>query len=247
MIRFLAILKLLCLAPLLSHATEGEVRIALGDDYPPYVDRDLPRGGLHVAIMEEALSRMELGEPVYIWGSWRRALEVTRKGIADMTFPWNYTRDRAGDFLSTVPLVTLHDYSFSRAGTSHQTPEEMEGKTACLPDGYAPLGFFGKMLTERRVFLQRPRSMMLCFKMLNGGRVDFVVSAENEARKAIADAKIDSATVAMSSVPIHTAKLGVLVSRKISNPQKFVDQLDDILSVMMADGTWKRLSAAYQM
>lgn len=247
MARGMAVIAALALAhpPDAWAETPLTVTIAVGDDYGPWVDRTLPHGGFVLGLIERAVGRVGGMSLETVWTPWNRALELARRGDADMTAPWIWTPARDRDFLLTRPIVSLDVYVYFRAGDSVETPADMRGKSLCLPLGYATYGAVEALIAAGELTRESPASMTACFRMLNARRVDFAVVAETEAPVAIREAGLAADRFGRSGAPLESQALRVLVSRASPNAKAILEGLDAAFAAMEADGATQALRALY--
>lgn len=237
---------LVSVAALPAAAESMKITVAVGDAYPPWVAQELENGGYATHLVELATKRAGHTVVETVWVPWARAYELTKTGEADVTMPWVYTEERAVDFLYTKPIIVLNTYVYTKAGApTMATKDDMRGKRLCLPNAYSTSGPLKELMDEGALTRQSPPDMASCFRMLNGGRVDFISIAETEAPGAIAESGIDPANIARGAQPLNQQELSIIVGRKNPNAEKIVTFLDDQIAAMEQDGTLADLRARY--
>lgn len=219
--------------------------IAVGDDYGPWVDRELPHGGYATRLVELAAERAGAKVTETIWVPWKRAFEITRTAEADVTMPWIRTPERETEFLFTDPIVTLSDFVYFRADAPVETPEDMPGKRMCLPRGYSISGPVAGFIDSGAVQRQSPADMASCFKLLDAGRVDFIVAASTEAPVAIEAAGLPTARFGQSAKPHAEQQLSIIASKGNPKGAAIIALLNEGIAAMEADGTAQALRAQY--
>jgi len=192
--------------------------ITVGDQYPPYVDRDLDRGGYALA----------------------------RIGKSDMTFPWIITEERTVEFVISAPIFSVDYLSWTRAGADQiQTQSDMAGKSVCLPEDYSFPRVAEEAFDAGTLERHSPGTMKQCFLMLDGGRVDFVLSASGEAIEAITLAGLSHQDFETAAEPLETIDSGILISRQNPHAEDIAQRLSDAFVTLIANGSIEALQANY--
>ncbi|RCK24499.1 hypothetical protein TH8_12930 [Thalassospira profundimaris] len=167
-------------------AQARELRFVTGDAFPPFTDRDIAGGGIVTEIVRTVFERAGYETVTIIWRSWLKGYELTVEGNVDGTFPYAFTRTRAKSVLFSDPITSLKAYGwYSRNGVRFDDKVDLLGKSLCLPLGYAELGYAGRLFGNGQAKRVSPPDMKTCFKLLDAGRVDSVISPIPEALGAI--------------------------------------------------------------
>lgn len=207
--RFVMMLALASSLILAEQARADYVRIVTGDYFAPFTGRDLPDGGIMTEIVRRAFEIAGYDEAEIIWRSWRQGFDMTVKGEVEGTFPYAYTPFRARSVLFSEPVASLSAFGwFAKIRENFETIDDLNGKTLCLPLGYAELGRTSQLLASGRATRHAPPDMTTCFKLLTAGRVDVVVAPIAEARDSMKAAGFDidqfgHVDEALSTMPLH--------------------------------------------
>lgn len=188
------------------------VQLVTGDNYPPYVDRDLDGGGWVTAGIKSALEKGGFHVEPLKWWPWKRGLEETRAGNTDGTFPWGYTDERARDVLYSKPLFFNSAYAWIRKG-SEVSPEKPPSRGFCLPLGYVEFGRTKDLVEKHPQSRVSVPSMKQCFLMLSILRTDMVISTPNDAEAAMTAAGLDRADFVRVEPHMHRITYHFIVER----------------------------------
>lgn len=228
-----------------AHADTRTLSMALGTDYAPWVDREMEGHGLATRAIVMAAERGGIADFEVEWVPWSRAIGQVRQGTSDVTFPWLKTEEREAEFLFTDrPLVTQGDYAWTLASTADvNSPDDMAGKTMCIPNGYAVVATAAAFQEAGQLSIEDPPDMAGCFRLLNAGRVDFVMSIEGEALEAMAAAGLAKDAIHRSTEPMNVTDFYALVGKQNPDAQAIIDLLDEGLSAIIDDGSLQALYA----
>jgi polar amino acid transport system substrate-binding protein len=189
---FLWVFSLLSLGLLWGHGQETQAqspwRLVSGNNFIPFTDEKLPRHGMLVEVVEEALTKAQ--QPFTLeYLPWKRGMEDVRSGKFDATFPYIDTPTRREEMLGSEPLYIVEQRLFfhPQKPITYQDPASLKGKLYCNPLGYTPSPALKALVEQGVIPQEQPKDMSSCLKLLNAGRVDFVTMDEttfiSEARK----------------------------------------------------------------
>ncbi|RED48070.1 substrate-binding periplasmic protein [Aestuariispira insulae] len=231
----------------LGNAHAETIKLVTGDEYPPYTDKKLEGGGAAVVITEMALKESGM-DSTLSWAPWSRAMKDVGAGKQDASFPWGKTPEREADFLFSRNVYSSDpSYGYVLAGSpTINSPDDMKGKTVCLPAGYGEFGHVGTLIASGDLKRRDPKDMAACFKLLERGQVDFVDSAIADAEGAAAEALGDASKVARSEFQTSAAGLHFIVARSHANAQALVDAFDAGFDKLMAAGKIEEVLGRYQ-
>lgn len=209
---------LLILLATVAIAADGEsaerrvVQLVTGDNYPPFVDRDLDGGGWVTTKVVSALENAGFHVAPLRWWPWKRGLEETRAGQTDGTFPWGYTDERARDVLYSKPLFFNSAHAWIRMG-SNVSAESASQTGFCLPLGYAEFGRTRELVEKYPGSRVSVSTMTQCFRMLSTQRTDMVISTPNDADAAMKDAGLDPGAFERLEPHMHRITYHFIVAR----------------------------------
>jgi len=222
-----SILTLLLLTlPHVAFATDGTqnkgkvIQLVTGDNYPPYVDRELDGGGWVTAGVISALEKAGFQVEPLGWWPWKRGLEETRDGNTDGTFPWGYTPERAQDVLYSKPLFFNSAHAWIRKGSA-VSPDKPSQRGFCLPLGYVEFDRTKELVQKYPGARISVPTMTQCFRMLRLQRTDMVISTPNDAEAAMDEADLDPGDFERLDPHMHRITYHFIVARN----RPFADEI----------------------
>jgi len=186
------------------------IEFLTADGYTPFTDRSLPNGGLATGIVSSAMDLIK-GQAggnfdyniswVNDWAAHLNPLLITR--AFDAGFPWlkpdcEHLADLSPDgkyrcqkFFFSDPLYEVFTVLFVKANSAiaFAKDDELVGKTLCQPAGYSTyeLDKSGRnWVKDNKVTLLRPQAIEECFRLLDSGSIDAVVTADLTGKSVIA-------------------------------------------------------------
>jgi polar amino acid transport system substrate-binding protein len=217
-------------------AAADSVKLATGNQYKPFSDESLPNGGLVTDLLRTAYEAA--GHDVTIdFMPWKRGVRSVENGDHLATFPYVKTEERLKKYTYSDPVYVIEivpAVTPENAGTINSL-DDMNGKSTCLPVGWQ----FGveavdKEGGERNIDVQRPQKMASCFKLLQRGRVDFLLA---ERPAILADAKAVLGSVDALHIEDFVAaqsKLYLMFDKSV-DPAK-VEQANKALAALRESG-----------
>ncbi|MEH6474975.1 MAG: transporter substrate-binding domain-containing protein [Sneathiella sp.] len=235
----------MCFAALFTTSVAAEtVVLANGDDYTPFTDRKLKRGGMASELVEEAFKAA--GWTVkYEWLPWKRGYEMAKSGKIDGAIPWTQRPDRLPHFLFSDAIVSMKEQVWARADSTATSYEDLKGKTGCLPAGYGPPAELKPLFESGAVKRDTPRGMTLCFKKLLAKRVDFIVVNSVQAASIVKSSVDDAASVkAIISADAET-KLHVLVGKDHPKGAAIIAAFNKGLAALKSSGDYEKIVSSH--
>ncbi|SDG37066.1 amino acid ABC transporter substrate-binding protein, PAAT family [Limimonas halophila] len=156
-------------------ASAEPLSLVTGPGYEPFADPDLPHGGVATRVVRAAFAAA--GREVTVsYMPWKRGYRATLAGEFAATYPYVHTPERARKLRYSQPIVETKAKAWVLEGHSLAVsePRQLDGTTACLPDGYAPSSATAAAYADGAIERLSPGSMRACFRLLRRGRVDFV-------------------------------------------------------------------------
>ena len=158
--------------------SEGMLTLVTGNDYPPFTDKALPKGGMTTEIITTVFANLGYRTEVS-YRPWKRGRDETKNAKFVATFPYIHTDEREKDFLFSEPLHTLRTRIFVSNQSSINNIEDLDSKRICIPLGFGVTQtineFLGKNIIREK---GNPVDLAGCLKMIQSGRKDFFVLNE---------------------------------------------------------------------
>jgi ABC-type amino acid transport substrate-binding protein len=231
------------------------LRFLTGGDYAPFVDEELPEGGMMVEIIKAAMARGDAEQDIKFtvvndWGS--HLTELLPSGAFDAGFPWflpdcskidlfsDATKSRCTDFDASDPLFEIAVGFYAKPGnpaSSATTYEDLKGKRLCRPEGWFTFDLEAAGLVEPAVTMLVPPTQVECWRALEADEVDVVTFDALPAEADIATLQIsDNVKEITPLAGIVTSH--VFIPKNNPNGDAYLDILNEGLADMRADGTW---------
>lgn len=248
-------------APALAPGAARRISLLTGDDYAPFTDRRLDKGGLMTEIVQRAMEEANPAEGFVIeWvNDWNAHIyNLLPAGLIDMTFPWTQPTDCAAipddlhcvNFLRSEPLfeqLVLVYYAKARP-IVFEKDADMEGKHVCRPTGYPlwDMDQYGRnWLKDGKITLEQPLQVVDCFNMLVEGKVDAVLIDEFAGRASVAANGLQDKVDIVSTRPMHIESLHVLVHKSNPRAQELIDMINGGIEKLKASGEYQQIVGAH--
>jgi polar amino acid transport system substrate-binding protein len=227
------------LAATAAHADSYE--LVIGDDYPPFVDTNLPNYGLATDIVQTTFRHMG-HQTKLVFRPWQRGFEDSADEKFLGTFPYSKNAEREAEFHYSVPLYTFRQFFFtsSEGSFAPTTYDDLKGHSVCVPVGYSLTGL-KDMVDREEIDLVRPRDIEFCFEMLAKQRVD-VIRVIDLIGWAMIDKLFDDRDgFRMSEVPVRQSVEHLLLSRAHPDGEVLVKQFDTAFGELQKQGRIHKL------
>jgi polar amino acid transport system substrate-binding protein len=225
------------------NAQDRGITVVTGDDYPPITSRDLDDGGLATKVVLRAFKISNIHVNEIKWMPWARGISLTEANKIDVAFPWGKTKERDPIFYYSDPIYPMINYGYVSATASmpFTKKEDLYGKTYCNPNGYGDFGIIKELFDKQLLLRQSPLNMMACFKMLNLGRVDFVVSSKSDAEFAIKESGLNHEAFKREDFELARTPLGILVSKKNKRGPQIIAAFNKGLKALTETGELRQI------
>ena len=151
--------------------------LVTGNDFQPFTDESLRAGGLVTEIVRDAYEQAGYQTEV-TFTSWKRGARQVETGNATVHFPLVKTDARLKRFHYSDPVFTSDMVPVTRpvdAGAYTSMSDLMNGKT-CLPLGWSwGVPKLDNAEDSGDLHVERPDDMGACYRMLDAGRIDYLV------------------------------------------------------------------------
>lgn len=149
-------------------------------ELPPSVGEHLPQQGYYPVLLRRILKEMG-AEAQLVFLPPNRLHQDLRAGQLDGAFPYLRTPERDAEFLLTEPFFHARVRVFVNADSGWRPKDvpALRGQLGCALQGAQSPATLQAEVEAGRVQLQRVGELESCFRMLQLGRVRFVVGGEN--------------------------------------------------------------------
>ena len=250
-------------APVVTQGTGARVveriNLVTGDDYAPFTDRKLDKGGLITELVQRAMEEAAPTEGFAIhWvNDWDSHLgTLLEQGLLDASFPWSEPNCtlmpdeyRCQTFLFSDPLFEILElvYTDRQRPVTFDKDSDLEGKTLCRMAGYSiwELDQDGRnWLKDGKIKLERPERISDCFQMLVDGKVDAVLIDEFAGKAALKEMSLLDRVEALPR-PVNLEPLNILIHKGNPRAQEIVDTINAGLAKLKASGEYQRITGEH--
>lgn len=217
------------------------VPLVSGNGYPPFADQQLPGGGVATRVVMATFERMG-AQPTIDWLPWRRGYIAALGGHYVATFPYIRTAERQRDFLYSEPIFRSKAYLYALPGQPHAlTVEGLRNHALCHPWGWALASGpdLQDAIKRGEIRLEQPAGLDTCFEMLRRGRVDAVLALAEVTDHVLAG--LPPLKLVRATRPLTETELHLIVPRSGRDSEQLLEQFNQTLALMKADGSFERL------
>lgn len=229
----------------------GSVRLMTGDDFRPFNDRSLTKGGLITEVLGTAIAAVVARDKVEIlWvDDWAAQIApMLAAQDVEMAFPVPKPDCASApnsavcaDFLFSEPIFEYFVQLFvdARNPIRFTRDSDLEGRRICRPAGLPNhmLDEAGRdWLSGNKITLEQPPLVTDCFFMLVEGEVDGVILNRFTARETILGMGLDKRVTAIAEHPISISGLHAVVRKDNPKAEALMDVVNRGLAQIREDG-----------
>ncbi|MGL4315936.1 MAG: substrate-binding periplasmic protein [Pseudomonas sp.] len=218
------------------------LRLVTGEEYAPYVGRELPGGGMLTEVVLAALTQVDR-QPSLAWQPWKRGYQATLKGSYDATFPYLQSTERETDFLYSEPLYKVSQRIFTRHGQMIE-PDRLDnfsGKRLCYPLGWLTPPILKPLLDSNRLSRHEPADLTTCAKLIAMDRDDLFIADILLGQQAIRLSGIKATQFEISQGELSSYSLHLIVPRQHPHAAQLIAEFNRGLHKLMASGEYQRI------
>lgn len=242
--RMIQLVLVMAVAALSSPSQAERLEVATGE-FVPFTGADLPGDG----VVNQVVRRMaeDAGFDVdFVYGSWSRALETTRRGRHHATSYWAYAPEYREDFILVGPIVRTRVLLFYLDGTT--IPEG--GALAALGElrigattNYTYTDAFDAMAESGALSVERASDDVSSFRKLLAGRIDAFPMSEIPAWALLREtfAPEELVRIRTAPIPLRESDGFLLVSRAQPNAEETAARLQAGFDALAASGEAERI------
>jgi polar amino acid transport system substrate-binding protein len=189
----------------------GETWRIVAIDLPPAIGPNAAQQGYYAVLLRRVLSELN-ARPTFIFLPPQRAYQVALAGNADAALPFRPTPEREQHLWFTEPffVATIRVFVRSDGGWLPGSVAALRGERGCTLQGAQSPVALQQEVDSGRVSFERVSVLDACFRLLQAGRVGFVVAGHNSgwlAARALADggSSIRMAPFVVAEEPIRLA------------------------------------------
>lgn len=215
-------------------------------ELPPSISERAPQQGYYAVLLRRVLQ--ELGaEAQFVFLPPQRAYQLALNGELDGALPYKRTAERERQFWISEPFFIAKLRLFVRADDRWDPADvpDLRGQTGCTLQGAQAPAALQAEIEAQRVPLQRVSQIEACFRMLQAGRVRFVIAGQNTGWAAAQALRAEglrlrAAHFVLAEEPVHLA-----LSRQVPANAERVRAFNQALRALRARGVMQQLEAAH--
>jgi polar amino acid transport system substrate-binding protein len=241
-----------------------QIQFLTADGYTPFTDRTLSNGGMITNIVTASMNMIKeqsggtLGYNVSWVNDWAAHLNpllITR--AFDAGFPWlkpdcahmaDLSQDakyRCQKFFFSDPLFEVFTVLFVKSDSpiTFAKDDEIVGKTLCLPVGQSTheLDKNGRnWVKDNKITLLRPQNVEECFKLLNSGSVNAVVTPDLTGKSVAAGLGLADKVKALSR-PVAIGTLHVIVPKSHPHASTMLYYINTAVGKLRDSGEYDKI------
>ncbi|WLD58788.1 transporter substrate-binding domain-containing protein [Salinispirillum sp. LH 10-3-1] len=237
----------LVLATFCSAAQAEPLRLATGNQYPPFADENLPGGGLATRLVEAAFAAVDT-ELTIEFMPWQRGYRDTLGGEIQGTFPYIPAADRVRDMLYSDPLIRVRTLVISRADNPlvYQIARDLLGRELCWPLGWALPSVVETLVRSGEISYSQPREYNACPRMLATTRVDFMLSNNFQWHALVESEGLNRADFYVAEQAIQESTLHFIAPRTPEG-ERVVRLFNAGLKTIRENGEYDAIMAVYDI
>lgn len=215
-------------------------------ELPPSISAKAPNQGYYAVLLRRVLK--EFGaEAEFVFLPPQRAFQDALEGRLDGVLPYKRTAEREQQFWFSEPFFVAKVRVFLRAddGWDPGGVSDLRSQTGCTLQGAQAPAELQVEVDTLRVPLQRVSQIEACFRMLQAGRVRFVIAGQNTgwaAAQALRSEglRLRAAHFVIAEEPVHLA-----LSRRVPANEQRLRAFNQALRKLRAQGVMQQLEAAH--
>jgi polar amino acid transport system substrate-binding protein len=223
---------------------KGNVKLATGEGYSPFIDNKLPDGGWSSSLVKQTFSRMNLFTTIDIL-PWKRALKWTREGKFLATFPFVYSKQRAEHFLFSTAINFVPVHMFVASDSKFTSAEQLKNKRLCFPFSYSLDSIEQGIVDKYQMSINRAKDGIGCVKHVQKGWSDAgltngYIHADRLPKNEGNDTSIVIFPEQLALMPLY-----LIISKDNSNAQQWINEFDHAFTLMQKSGEKAKTDQLY--
>ncbi len=217
----------------------------VGSSWPPYIDKSQQSKGMAMEIVTVALQRRGYQTRISI-ETWPRALEGVEIGVYDLVAAIWKTREREKTLFFSQPYLANQIKFIKNKDTEvqYRTLEDLKGLLIGTVRNYA----YDKDFLETQDLIKIPQNHIIQNLLkLTQGEIDLTLGDEKAIRYEIHQyMKGNEQQLEFLNKPLSKRNLRIAVNKNNPTAKKIVDDFNQAIAKMKADGTLAEIINKYQ-
>lgn len=214
-------------------------------ELPPAIGSQLPQQGYYAVLLRRVLAEID-AEPEFSFLPPQRADQDARGGRFDAILPMRRTAERETAYWFTEPFYLARTRVFLRADDPWEPADEaaLRGQLGCTLLGGSTPPKLQREVDAGLAKLQRVSQTEACFRMLQLGRVRYVVAGQNAGLYAAAALSDKGPPSRMASQVLAEEALHLALSRAVPANAERLQAFNRALRRLRANGVMQQLEQA---
>lgn len=231
----------LCVFISIYSKAETLIELSAGaDPWPPYIDENLPLGGVSVQIADAALRTQGYTVKNRIL-PWARAIEETKQARVDLIVDAWWSQKRSEQFAFSRPYINGPVKFIKRKGDDFHYSDltSLTGKSLVLVRDYA---YGDELLNAKNYTRYEAHNFMQGIQMLVRNRVDLSIENELVARTRIAQEAPELLhKIEFAQEPLSDNYVFLMASYKHPKHVEIIGAFNRGLTIILENGTYQRI------
>ncbi len=244
------------------------IEFLTADGFTPFTDRSLPNGGMVTNIVTAAMDLIKDQAAggfsyniswVNDWAAHLNPLLITR--AFDVGFPWQKpdcdrpaelsqdAKYRCQKFFFSDPIYEVFTVLFVKSNSpiTFAKDDEIIGKTLCQPAGSSTyeLDKSGRnWVRDNKVLLLRPQTIQECFRLLDNGSVNAVVTSDLTGKAVIAELGLTDRVKPLQR-PVAIGTLHLIVTKTHPHASTVLYYINTAIAKLRDSGDYDKITDSH--
>jgi polar amino acid transport system substrate-binding protein len=235
------------LGPLGAAAEDATVSFVTGNNYQPFADENLPRGGMVTAMVRAAYKTVPAEISTIRFTDWKRGYNAVKNGKYTATFPYVKTRKRKKEMLYSDPIYTTKTYAATKAALPYEIDKlaDLHGLTYCTPMNYSPGSKILELERAGKLEAEHPYRMKDCVRMLRTERVDFIPSERPPVIAAAKETFGSADPIEFEDAVLQRTTLHAIFGKDVAGSKAAMRTFNTALQQLRESGEWQAIVNRY--
>ncbi len=215
-------------------------------ELPPSISERAPQQGYYAVLLRRVLR--EIGDDAeFVFLPPQRAYQEAAAGRLDAILPMRQTAERERDFWFTEPFFTAKLRLFLKADDAWEPASvaALRGEMGCTLLGSQSPPALQAEVNAGRIPLQTVSQMEACFRMLQAGRVRFVITGQNTGWAAARALHGEGLRLRAAHYVVAEEPVRLALSRKVASSRQRLRDFNQAVRRLRAQGVLQQLEAQH--
>jgi|GEM_PF-5630290 len=215
-------------------------------ELPPSISEKAPNQGYYAVLLRRVLQELD-AQAQFVFLPPQRAFQLAVNGELDGVLPYKRTAEREKLFWFSDPFFTAKVRVFLRAddGWDPGQAADLRSQLGCTLQGAQAPDVLQLEVDAQRVPLQRVTQIEACFRMLQLGRVRFVIAGQNTGGSAAKLLRNEGLRIRMAHFVVAEEPVHLALSRKLPQSEARLRAFNQALRKLKAQGVMQALETQH--